>query len=52
VERWTGFTHAGFGHGSFRKIQAAVKSWKQARTAAAVAKPALRWIGSEKKRRK
>jgi hypothetical protein len=38
--------------GSFRKIHAAVKSWKHASTAAAVAKPALRWIGSLKKSRK
>jgi hypothetical protein len=35
-----------------RKIHAALKSWKQARTAAMVAKPALRWIGSLKKSRK
>src|SRR5438552_339304 len=51
-QRCTGLTQAGFGHGSFRKIQAAVKSWKQPSTTAAVAKPAFRWIGSEKKRRK
>jgi hypothetical protein len=35
-----------------RKIRAAVKSWKQASTTTAVAKPALRWIGSSKKSRK
>jgi hypothetical protein len=35
-----------------RKIQAAEKTWKHASTAAAVAKPALRWIGSSKKSRK
>jgi hypothetical protein len=29
-----------------------VKSWKQARMMAAVAKPAFRWIGSLKKSRK
>ena len=51
-QRCTGLTHAGFSHGSLRKIQAAVKSWKQASTTAAVAKPALRWIGSLKKSRK
>src|SRR6185503_14218012 len=34
------------------KIQAAVKTWKHASTTAAVAKPALRWIGSLKKSRK
>ena len=50
--RWAGFTHAGLRHGSLRKIHAALKSWKQARTAAMVAKPALRWIGSLKKSRK
>jgi hypothetical protein len=41
--------HDGLRHGSFRKIQAALKTWKQARTAAAVANPAFRWIGSLKK---
>jgi hypothetical protein len=51
-QRCAGFTHAGFGQGSLRKIHAAVKAWKHASTAAAVAKPALRWIGSLKKRRK
>jgi hypothetical protein len=35
-----------------RKIQAALKSWKQASTAAAVANPALRCTGSLKKSRK
>jgi hypothetical protein len=50
--RCAGFTHAGLSQGSFRKIHAAVKSWKHASTAAAVAKPALRWIGSLKKSRK
>jgi hypothetical protein len=45
-------THAGFDHGSLRKIHAAVKSWKQARITAAVAKPAFRCTGSLKKRRK
>ena len=51
-QRCTGLTQAGFGHGSLRKIQAAVRSWKHASTAAAVANPAFRWIGSEKKSRK
>jgi hypothetical protein len=35
-----------------RYIQAAVNSWKQARTPAAVANQALRWIGSLKNRSK
>jgi hypothetical protein len=39
-------------HGSFLKIHAAEKTWKHARIAAPVAKPALRWIGSLKKSRK
>ena len=51
-QRCAGFTQRGFGHGSFRKIHAAVRSWKHASTAAAVANPAFRWIGSLKKRRK
>ena len=49
--RCAGLTQAGFDQGSFRKIQAAVKSWKHARAIAAVAKPAFRWIGSLKKSR-
>ena len=51
-QRWAGLTQAGFDHGSFLKIHAAVKSWKQARTTAAVANPAFRWIGSSKNSRK
>ena len=51
-QRWAELIQAGLRHGSLRKIQAALKSWKQPRTAAAVAKPAFRWIGSLKKSRK
>jgi hypothetical protein len=44
--------HAGFCHGSLRKIHAAEKTWKHASATAAVAKPAFRWMGSLKKSRK
>jgi hypothetical protein len=51
-QRCAGLIHAGFRHGSLRKIHAALKSWKHASTTAAVAKPAFRWTGSLKKSRK
>src|SRR5215213_3347701 len=49
-ERWTGLTHAGFGHGSLRKIHAAVTSWKRTSVTADVASEIFMWIVSLKKR--
>ena len=51
-QRCTGFTQAGFSHGSLRKIHAAVKSWKTASAAATDASHAFMWIGSLKMRSK
>src|SRR4029453_8504045 len=51
-QRCTGFTQAGLFHGSLRKIQAAVRSWKHASTAAALANAALKCSVSSKKSRK
>ena len=51
-QRCAGLIQAGFRQGSLRKIQAALKSWKQPSATAAVAKPAFRCAGSLKKSRK
>src|SRR5918996_1339780 len=48
-QRWTELIQAGFGIGYLPKIQAAVKSWVQARRAAPVASQAFMWIVSAKK---
>ena len=50
VQRWISRIRGGGGQGSLRNIQAAVRSWKQARPSATIESQVIRWNWLEKKR--